>query len=102
MPSRSLALSLLAGSLLVCAAFAQVPVTTQHNDNYRTGQNTSETLLTPANVNKTQFGKLFSQAVEGYVYAQPHYVPNVNVAGNGTHNVIYVETEHHSLYAFDA
>ena len=91
-------------SVIFTASFtaAQVSVTTYHNDNARTGQNTQETILTPANVNSSQFGKVFATAVDGYVYAQPLYVPNVaNIAG-GTHNVLYVATEHDSLYALDA
>jgi len=84
---------------LICSA--QVNVTTFHYDNARTGQNTAETNLIPANVNRNQFGKLFSVQVDGYVYAQPLYMSNLNIAG-GTHNVLYVATEHDSLYAIDA
>lgn len=93
-------------SLLVIWAFtptaqAQTNVLTSHNDNSRTGQNTSETVLTPSNVNSSQFGKLFSVNVDGSVYAQPLVVRNVSISG-GTHNVVYVATENDSLYAIDA
>jgi hypothetical protein len=82
-------------------AQAQLNVTTFHYDNSRTGQNTQETILTPANVNSGQFGKLFSVALDGYVYAQPLYMARVTMNG-GMHNVLYVATEHDSLYAIDA
>jgi len=88
----------LAGSRLL----AQTPVTTWHYDNARTSANTTETLLTPANVNSASFGKLFTQPVDGFVSGQPLYLPGVNIAGQGIHNVVYVTTMHDSVYAFDA
>jgi hypothetical protein len=96
---KSLLLLLL---LTVPAAEAQVSVTTYRNDLARSGGNPAETILTPSNVNPTGFGKLASRPVDGQVYAQPLYVSLVNIPGKGIHNVVYVATEHDSVYAFDA
>jgi hypothetical protein len=82
-------------------AWAQVSVTTYHNDTTRSGLNSQETILTPANVNVSQFGLKFVQSVDGYIYAQPLFMPGVTIRGT-KHNVIYVATEHDSVYAFDA
>lgn len=81
---------------------APVAVVTRNYDNARSGVNLQETVLTPDSVNAAHFGKLFSYAVDGSIYGQPLYVPAVNVAGKGTHNVVYVATENDSVYAFDA
>ncbi len=76
-------------------------VTTYHYDNARDGLNAAETILTPSNVTSTQFGKIGFYTVDGVVDAQPLYVANLTISGT-PHNVLYVATEHDSVYAFDA
>ena len=82
-------------------ATAAVDVVTYHNDVARTGQNLNEAVLTTANVNSTTFGKLRSLPVDGKVDAQPLYLAQLAIGG-ATRNVLYVATEHGSVYAFDA
>jgi len=103
MQSFVLSASLLLVSIVSPAtSFGQVAVSTYHNDNARTGANLNETILNTSNVNVGGFGKLFSRTVDGQVFAQPLYVPSVAIPSQGTHNVIYVVTQHNSVYAFDA
>lgn len=83
-------------------ALCQIEITTNHNDVARTGANLNGTILNTSNVNASDFGKLFARTVDGQIYAQPLYLSQVRMAGHGTRNVVYVATEHDSVYAFDA
>jgi hypothetical protein len=105
--SAILLLSLLAvlitrRDMLVGAAPPFKGVLTYHNDNQRTGRYPSETSLTLKNVNSSTFGKLFVIPTDGRVDAQPLYAPTVSIPGNGTHNVLFVASEHGTVYGFDA
>ena len=106
-----------AGSHLVLASLklnvnaigsARVEVTdfagtlTWRNDNSRTGQNTKELALAPGTVSSSTFGKLFSCPLDAYPYAQPLYVPGLEIPGAGTRNVIFVATAKDTVFAFDA
>src|SRR6202021_309547 len=77
-------------------------VTTSQYDNLRTGATLNAKTLAPQNVNARQFGKLGAFKVDGAVYAQPLFVPGVEIPGKGTHNVLFIATEHDSVSAFDA
>jgi hypothetical protein len=83
------------------AAGTSDAVWTNRYDNARTGATLVEKTLTVANVGGGKFGLLFSRVVDGHVYAQPLYVPNLKIGG-ATHNVLFVATEHNTVYAFDA
>ena len=76
-------------------------VLTYHNDNARSGQNLNETILTTSTVNQSSFGKLFVVSADGRVDAQPLYLPNLSISGK-LQNLLFVATEHGSVYAFNA
>ena len=97
---RSLFLAL-ALRIFLPANSGAVDVLTHHNNIARTGANLEETILTVSNVNSVQFGKLFTRAVVGQIYAQPLYVQGLTIS-NKIRNVLYVCTEHNNVYAFDA
>jgi Malectin domain len=86
---------------VLSAAPANSAVTTYRNDNGRTGQNPNETILNTSNVNVSEFGKRVSYPVDGQLYAQPLYVPNLTIGGS-IHNVVFAATENDTVYAFDA
>jgi outer membrane protein assembly factor BamB len=95
------ALAVVSSPVFVPGAFAQVSVLTDKYDNARDGQNASETLLSSTTVTTSQFGKLSTFNLDGYVQAQPLYMYALNISG-GTHNVVFVATLNNSVYAIDA
>ena len=104
---RLLGVEVLASMLFVSVCSGQPPTTpspipTNRSDNARSGANVNETILTPSNVNKEQFGALFNYPIDYLALAQPLYVSGVSIPGKGTHNVVYVATMADSVYAFDA
>ena len=99
-PLAAAASAALALTLAAIPASAQ-NVTTQHYDNSRSGANTAESILTTSNVKAANFGRLFSQPVDGQIYAQPLYMSGITIGGQ-THNVVFVATENDTVYAFDA
>ncbi len=99
--SKTIAALIGALAALAGAAQAQPPILTQDYDMKRSGANLAESTLTPANVSAGTFGKLFAYPVDGEVWAQPLYVPNLSIAG-GTHNAVFVATQGNSVFAFDA
>jgi hypothetical protein len=107
-PPNSAGSHMITASLPNASGSAQVVVTdfagmfTWRNDNSRSGQNQKELALAPSTVSSATFGKLSSCPLDGYAYAQPLYVSNLAIPGNGTHNVIFVATEKDTMFAFDA
>ena len=95
-------MSLILGFALLASSLARSQVLTAQYDNARTGASLNERVLTPRNVNVTQFGKLFALKADGDVYAQPLYMPDLEIPGKGKHNVLFIATENDSVYAFDA
>jgi hypothetical protein len=92
-------------AILTVAAGTSMPagtdITTYKNDLYRSGQNLTESALTPANVNSSSFGLLRILPVDGRVDAQPLYASQLSLSA-GSFNTVFVATEHDSVYAFDA
>jgi hypothetical protein len=93
----------LACTILALTLAATSQITTSQYDNARTGATPNERYLTPLNVNAKQFGKLGAFKVDGAVYAQPLFIPSVDLPQRkGRHDLIFIATEHDSVYAFDA
>jgi len=89
-------------SLVTVVNIAQSAVLTYHNDDARDGAYLEEVALMPSSVNVNQFGKLVSYPVDGQIYGQPLYMPQLSIPNKGTQNVVFVATQNNSVYAFDA
>ena len=89
-------------SIAAALSFGQVSWLTRSLDNTRSGVNLNETVLNTTNVKPSLFGKLFERDVDGQIYGQPLYVPNLAIPNSGVHNVVFVATMNDSVYAFDA
>ena len=89
-------------ALLALTIVGTASITTWHYDNSRSGANVNETILAPSNVNSSSFGKIATFPVDGFVVGHPLYLENVNIPGQGIHNVVYAATMHDSVYAFAA
>ena len=79
---------------------AHTDVLTYKNDLARTGQNLTESVLTPANVRSASFGLLRTLAADGKVDATPLYISGLTVQG-AAHNVVFIASESDSVYAYD-
>ena len=101
-PSAAVLESRLVLSATVGAGTHAADVLSYHNNDGRTGSDTTETTLTPSTVTPTTFGKLFSDSVDGQVYAQPLYVQSLKMADGKVHSVLFVATENDQVYALDA
>ena len=105
LPTKIALLAIISLSTTSFLAAQQTAITTSHYNNLRTGWNNTETVLTPANVNSSAFGMLYSIALDAQIDAQPLYVPNQLItAGSyqGTYDVVYVASENNTIYAIDA
>src|ERR1700721_4826571 len=89
-------------ALAAAVSWAQTPITTWHYDNVRSGANAPGSVLAPPNLNSTNFGKQFTQPVDGIIVGHPLYLPGVAIPGQGVHNVVYLATMNDTVYAFDA